>query len=607
MNLFTELKRRNVFRVAVAYVAAAWLLIQVAETLFPIYGLQNNAIRLVVAVLAIGFVPAVVIAWLFELTPEGIKRDSAVAVDAPSRRHAHWLLDRVIMVALGLALSYFAFDKLVLDPAENQRIAEKARSEALIESYAEKSIAVLPFVNMSPDPDQAFFADGISEELLNLLAAIPELRVISRSSAFSFRGDDINIRDVAEKLDVSHVLEGSVRKSGNRIRVTAQLIEARSDTHIWSQTYDRQLGDVFDIQDDIATIVVGELESRLVDRLRASRQTSLDVYTLFLKARSLAHAGGSANIKSAESMLRQAVEIDPKHAPAWSALALAIYFQTSSTEEIANWHSYSRSEGERQFREALEHALAADPLDGVANAYLGWEWFFDENSPAGVEFIEKALASEPNNVEVIRTSGAFARAIGNWDTAVALGQRAIDLDPSCQMCYWNLAAAYFYGGKLNEAEAVARERVALFDRGRHFLGLILLIKGDPQTALLSFEKLEGWERAHGRALAWHSLGREEESRASLDDFIELTDGELVSLTAMAYSWLGDTDNAFETLDSGWHHNEKYFRYDFLRTFAWNPMFQNLHHDPRWRTYWDAAQTTRDKLQKIELNVKQSAH
>lgn len=608
MKLFAELKRRNVIRVAIAYGAAAWLLIQVVETLFPVYGLPDDAIRLVVAVLAVGFVPALVIAWLFELTPEGIKFDAAVAADAPSRIRAHRLLDRVIMVALGLAVSYFAFDKLLLDPAEDARIAERARSEALIESYAEKSIAVLPFVNMSPDPDQAFFADGISEELLNLLARIPELRVISRSSAFSFRGDDINVRDVAEKLDVSHVLEGSVRKSGDRIRVTAQLIEARTDTHLWSQTYERELGDIFGIQDEIAKIVVEELESRLVDRLRPSRRTDPEVYALFLKGRNLTHAAraDSDDIERAEMMLRRAIEIDPGYAPAWSSLALTIFFQTSPIEILSGRGKYPRSEGEQLFREAFQRALDADPLDGVANAYLGWELFFDENDPGGVRFVEKALSSEPNNVEVVRTSGAFARAIGHWDAAEALGQRAIDLDPMCQICYGNLAAAYFYGGKLSEAEAVARRRVAIFNRGKHVVGQILLARGEAQAALLNFDELEGWERAHGRALALQSLGREAESRAAFADFLELTDGQSTLLNAMAYAWLGDSDDAFESLDSSWHPNEKYFRFDFFVRVAWQPMFRNLHDESRWQAYWETAQTSPEELQRIKFRFNQSA-
>ncbi|MDH3816652.1 MAG: adenylyl cyclase, partial [Acidobacteriota bacterium] len=235
MSFFGELKRRNVVRVGAAYVAVSWLVIQVVETLFPVFGLSDAAIRIVVILLAIGFVPAVISAWAFELTPEGFRREAEVDHDSAVIRRMTRRLDRLFLVALALALGFFVFDKFVLDPARDaeelatarQEARQEGRSDAIVESFGDKSIAVLPFVNMSSDPEQEYFADGISEELLNLLARIPTLRVISRSSAFSFKGKDVNIPEVAEQLNVAHVLEGSVRKSGNKIRITAQLIEAR--------------------------------------------------------------------------------------------------------------------------------------------------------------------------------------------------------------------------------------------------------------------------------------------------------------------------------------------------------------------------------------------
>ena len=246
MSLFSELKRRNVLRVAIGYLAASWLLIQIVETLFPIFGLSDASIRLSVILLAIGFPLILIFSWLYELTSEGLKLEKDVDRSITLVHHTGKKLDRAIIVVLTLALGYFAFDKFVLDPARDtareEVVAKQARTDALVESYGEKSIVVLPFVNMSDDAGNEYFADGISEELLNLLAQIPQLRVISRSSAFSFKGKDIDIQTVAEKLNVAHVLEGSVRKSGNKVRITAQLIEARSDTHLWSGTYDRDPG-----------------------------------------------------------------------------------------------------------------------------------------------------------------------------------------------------------------------------------------------------------------------------------------------------------------------------------------------------------------------------
>jgi len=602
MSLFAELKRRNVIRVAIAYVAGSWLLIQVAETIFPLFGFSDAAARLIVMVLAVGFVPVLVFAWAFQLTPQGLKFDSEVAQAESIAPQTGKLLDRVIMITLALAVGYFAFDKFVLDPVEDVEIAQEAeergRSKALIESYGNKSIVVLPFVNMSPDPDQAYFADGISEELLNLLAKIPELRVISRSSAFSFRGDDINVRDVAEQLDVSHVLEGSVRKMGNQIRITAQLIEARTDTHLWSETYDRELDNIFAIQDEIALTVVGELEVRLLDEVPTSRTTDPDAYTLFLHARNLLNTAEVSGVQLAESLLKQALEIDPDYAPAWSRLAMAIAMQPGQ--------KYLREEADRLFNEALEKALAADPGDGVANAYLGWERFFDQRDPGGVRLMEEAIAQEPNNVEVVRTAGGFARAIGHWDTAVALGQRAVDLDPLCHVCYWNLTVAYLFGGRMEEAEVVARKRTTLFDRGWHNMGTVLLIKGDAEAALKAYDELQRLEWTsqwlHGRTMALYSLDRLEESRASLAEFEKTFGHDSPSDVAQLYAWTGEADAAFEWLGRALNPDSENFRFYFLAHKAWHPSYRSLHDDPRWNAYWEVTGTTPEELQAIEFNV-----
>ena len=221
MSLFNELKRRNVLRVAAAYLVVAWLLIQVSETIFPLFGLGDAPARIVVLIFVVGLIPTLVIAWAFELTPEGLKRESTVALDesiAPGNGNR---LDRIIIVVLALALGFFAFDKFVLDPARDADIAESARkegrTETLVESYGDNWIVVLPFADLSPGGDQAYFSDGLAEEVLNLLAQIRELRVISRSSAFSFKGSKMPVPEIASVLNVQHVLEGSVRRAGDQI------------------------------------------------------------------------------------------------------------------------------------------------------------------------------------------------------------------------------------------------------------------------------------------------------------------------------------------------------------------------------------------------------
>ncbi len=291
MSLFEELKRRNVIRVGTAYAVTAWLLIQVSETILPLFGFDASSLRLVVIVLAIGFVLVITFSWAFELTPEGLKRESEVDRSPSIIANTSKQLDRLIMVVLTLALGYFAFDKFVLDPsrdaAREAEVALQARSDALVESYGDKSIAVMPFADMSPDKDQEYFSDGLAEELINLLAKIPGMRVISRSSAFSFKDQSMDIPSIAKQLQVSHILEGSVRKAGDQVRITVQLIDAASDTHLWSETYDRKLNDIFAIQDEISAQVVAQLKLTLLGSAPSTRQTSPEAFALFLQARYL--------------------------------------------------------------------------------------------------------------------------------------------------------------------------------------------------------------------------------------------------------------------------------------------------------------------------------
>ena len=339
-QFFEELKRRNILRVAIAYLAVSWLLIQVADTIFPAYGLPDSALTILITILAIGFIPALILAWVFELTPEGVKRDQDVDRSSPASVAAGKNLDRLIIVVLVLALGYLAVDKFVLDPARDVELVEEAtlqgRTQALSESYGEKSIAVLPFVNMSSDPEQEYFSDGISEEVLNLLSQIPQLRVISRSSSFSFRGKDIHIPTVAEQLNVAHVLEGSVRKAGNRIRITAQLIDARSDTHLWSETYDRTLDDIFAVQDEIAAEVVAALKLTLLGPSPHVERMKPEAYTLYLQTIHLLNQLREEHLPRAEALIRRALALDPDNIRLLQALGWVNYQQAGVNDLSAD-------------------------------------------------------------------------------------------------------------------------------------------------------------------------------------------------------------------------------------------------------------------------------
>jgi TolB-like protein len=460
MSLYRELKRRNVIRVAIAYLAGSWLLIEVAETIFPLYGLGDTPARIVVTLLAIGFPLFLVFSWVFEITPEGLKKekdiDRAVSVTGKTGKQ----LDRIIIVLLALALGYFAFDKFVLDPARDvelvEETAQKVRSDALVESFGDKSIAVLPFMNMSADPEQEYFSDGISEELLNLLAKIPQLRVISRSSSFSFKGMDIAIPTLAAQLNVAHVLEGSVRKAGNRVRITAQLIEARSDTHLWSESYDRELDDVFAVQDEIAAAIGAALKMELALAVgetikpTAIEAASTDAYDAYLRGRELVHHDNRAAMEEAVRHLERAVRMDDAFAPAHAQLAMATMLLTS----------YVSSDRERARRTAIRHLDRAQALEpDLADAHVGRALLANyANDPeSAIAHARKGLASNPNSIEAMIQ---LRYALEDEEEAHAILEQILVIDPLSIIGRMDYADWLADQGRIEEAHEVAEQLIA---------------------------------------------------------------------------------------------------------------------------------------------------
>ncbi|KPK58033.1 MAG: hypothetical protein AMJ59_16815, partial [Gammaproteobacteria bacterium SG8_31] len=317
MTFYEELKRRNVVKVAVLYIVASWLILQVADVLSSLLPVPEWTGALVFLFLALGFPLVMTFSWVYELTPEGLKREQ------DGRK-----INIVIIVMLVLAIATVVVDRLLprqVPAVETAAVEESAApgqadpSQLAAEKFApppDRSIAVLPFADMSPDKDQEYLSDGLSEELLNLLAKVPELRVASRTSAFSFKGKDVKIADVAAELNVAHVLEGSVRKAGNRVRITAQLIDAGTDVHLWSETWDRTLDDVFAIQDEIAANVVDELRVTLLGEAPTIEETDPEAYNLFLQARHLGRQGSGESMLRAVDLLKQVLAMDPDYVPA---------------------------------------------------------------------------------------------------------------------------------------------------------------------------------------------------------------------------------------------------------------------------------------------------
>lgn len=448
MSLFTELKRRNVFRVTAAYLAGAWLLIEVAETLFPLFGFGDIPARLTAILLAIGFPITLVLSWVYELTPAGLKLEKDIDRAGPTPRADTRRLDRAIIVLLVLALGYFAVDKFVLEPGRVAQVveatAQQARSEALVESYGEKSIAVLPFVNRSADPGQEYFSDGISEEILNLLSRIPQLRVVSSSSSFSYKSKDIPITEVAAQLKVGHVLEGSVRKDSNRVRISAQLIEARSDTQLWSKSFEAELENIFALQREIAKDIGVALKFALLGPVEGGelRTGGVEVanpaaYDAFLRGRELARF---RMLGGAIEHLRRSLRLDGNFAPAHAQLAITIVLA-----------GHDKKAAQRKAMPHLDRARALDP--DLPEVYGGQALLalMDSEYETAALHARKALDLNPNYNDAMNWLQIALQKLGQFQEAETVLKRMLEIDPLAPLVAYNYASLLSLTGRFEEA------------------------------------------------------------------------------------------------------------------------------------------------------------
>jgi len=584
--MFEQLRQRNVHRVALAYLAGAWLLIQVADTLSPDI-LPAGAFRALLIVAAIGFIPALILAWIFEWSPKGLKRERAKPVGA-SPPDSPWL-NRAIIVTLVIAVAYFAIDKFLVDPARDEKEIEAATAGAvdaaltdrLLEKYADRSVLVLPFLNLSADPGQEYFADGIAEEVLNLLAKIEELRVISRSTSWTFKGKEIDVNEVRDKLDISHILEGSVRRAGNQVRVTAQLIDAHTDRHLWSETYDRSLDDIFAIQDDIAARVVGQLRLELADGPPTSEQISPRAYELYLEGHYLTQTVDTPEAYAeAVELLSAAVEIEPAYVPALWVLGRAMVNHFEILGLIETEASI------RRLHELRDRIVALAPDSSYANFWLYYDAAQEGNIQAAANYLERAVADRSSSHVYFAQSGAawmFIR-LGRYDEAAALAQYTVNRDPACSMCVNTLAYAARFAGRHREA-AEALEDLLQWRKvsGDVYwnIGVAWLVAGEPAKALEHFEKDEvGPGRVLGRLLALHDLGRFEEFNAEFSK-LRADPEQHPEGTARIAAWTGQNDLAFEYMERTVEREGP----EIVRVFR-TDLYGPIKSDPRWREFLD---------------------
>ncbi len=585
MGLVSELRRRNVIRVAIAYGVAAWLLIEITATTFPILKLPNWSVTLVTVLVLIGFPLALIFAWAFELTAEGLKKEKDVDRSESITHDTGRKIDFIIITVLVLALGYFAYDKFVLDAsrdavlveATTQAVTEKVVTEQEESTESDRSIAVLPFVNMSDDAGNEYFADGLSEELLNMLVKIPGLQVAARTSSFSFKGKDLTVSEIADELSVSNVLEGSVRKSGNRVRITAQLIKADDGFHLWSESYDRTVDDIFSTQDEIALAVTRALKMTLMREAPKSRPTLPAVYELFLQGRRSMNLKGEKNLENAVDAFTQAVQLDPEYAPAWNLLAVTYHFQTARG-------SRPREEGLALSRAANDRALAIDSEYGGAWATLGfykkfWEWDWKTADKA----ISKARQLDPYSAPIIRSAASMATTLGQLDKALALYEQARIVDPISFAGLSALGQTYMRTGRFDDAISMLGQ-LAGSRPDYHWdyanLGLAHLLNGDAEQALIEIEKNpENEMRDFATVIVYSTLGREKDAQLLLAKVTADAGDFYPAKVAEAHSWRGEIDLAFD-----WLEKAREGRDPALSYVLGNVFLENLVSDPRWPAF-----------------------
>ena len=447
-QLFEELKRRNVFRVAIAYVVAAWLVLQVAEFILEVIEAPAWVMQVFMLVFALGLPLVLIFSWVYELTPEGLKKEKEVDRTSSITGQTGRKLDMVTIGMLVAVLAFFGIERAFFnDPVVVQ---DSATATGGVD---ENSIAVLAFEDLSPGGDHEYFADGLSEELLNVLAKVDHLKVAGRTSSFAFKGQNRDLREIGEILQVAHILEGSVRKAGNRIRVTAQLIEANTGFHLYSDTFDRDLDDVFAVQDEIASEISTALLSEIAgtESIKPALQTNPETYELYLLARQRLHTRDIIAMQEAHTMLERALEIDPQYAPALAQKGLATYLLSDA---MGAYGTTPASEATLAAHELADRALAVDEDLPEAVALRGLLYYSANRMVEGIEVLEKAVSLNPTLSDAQNWLANALANVGRRDEAMEIYERILSRDPLYAPAFSNLVGDYARRGEFDKANAL---------------------------------------------------------------------------------------------------------------------------------------------------------
>ena len=581
MSLFVELKRRNVFRAAAFYAASAWLLVQIATQVFPFFHIAEWVVRWIVVAAAIGFPFAMMFSWLYEWTPHGLQRESEVAANESVTRESGKKLDRWIIAILALAVVLLLTNQFVLHRDE------KRDDIAPVAEISAKSIAVLPFDNLSRDPDNAYFAEGVQDEILTRLAKVADLKVISRTSTQRFKSAPTDLREIAKQLGVTHILEGTVQKAGDSVRVNVQLINALTDVHLWADTYDRKLTDIFAIESEIAKNVTENLKARLNDRAEevlAARPTeNPEAHELYLKGRYFWNRRSTASLRKAGDYFQKAIDLDPKYALAYAGLAdvhslVPVYAGTAPQDDVPKALAAARKAVELDDRLAESHTSLGNAL--VSSVQL---------KAAEAEF-RRALELNPNYATAHQWLAECLFGQGRFSESLAENERAHELDPLSLIINASYASSLAGAGRYEEAVQQARKTLDLDPElvpGHEILGQIYEDERKLNEAIIEYGKANELGPTPSNfamlAHAYAKTGRMGETRKILDKLTDLSAQQYVGAypLAVVHLALGEKDEALRLLEQSFVERDILLQ-GLYGSIKIDKRLDPLRHDPRFQ-------------------------
>ncbi len=570
-SFFAELKRRNVYKVAVAYAVAGWALAQGIAQVLPVFDIPNWIIRLIVLLIIIGLPIALVLAWMFELTPQGIKRtETADAMPETARQKKHtWIYVVVIGCLFSIGLFFLGRYSAATGQTQSSRLPAK-------------SIAVLPFDNLSRDPDNAYFAEGVQDEILTRLAKVADLKVISRTSTQRFKSTPENLPQIARQLGVAHILQGSVQKASDQVRVNVQLINALTDAHLWAETYDRKLTDIFAVESEIAKTVAETLQAKLTGSEKSSiaktPTVNPEAYELYLKGRFFWNKRSGADLHKAIDYFERAIAKDPNYALAYVGLA-------DSYLLLSQYASASPRESLPPAKAALEKALELDDSLAEAHASSGLLATLELDLQRAIDELQRAIKLKPNYATAHHWLSLGFTTLGQFDPAISEAKRAVELDPLSLIINADYGWVYFNGHRYDQAEAQVRKTLEIdpnFFLAHYYLGAVLQFKGHVAQAVPEFQKafdLNG--DPYSRAMlgqAYARNGQPGEAQKVVASLNEQAKSKYVAPYALALvdTALGDKERAIEELEHAYQQGDT----NYLFVIKVDPLLDDLRGDPR---------------------------